>query len=160
MKTITDSAGREYHQMDNGTCYDVNTAVGVIEELEKAQLSGARIRVFYGDRETGRDWCEENDTMGCIGRSTGSIKIPLLIKTRRSYGGGAILDSAIVKIQIGRLVVYKHPNYHLPSMAIVPSYVPGYTTGVDFGNSRQANFKTPEQAWRYIAFINGERNCK
>jgi len=160
MKTIKDNAGREYHQMDNGTCYDVNTAVGVIEELEKARLSGARIRVFYGDQETGRDWCGENDTMGCIGRSTGNIKIPLLIKTRRSYGGGALLDSAIVKIQIGHSVVYTHPNYHLPEMDVVSSHVPGYAAGVDYDNVRHANFVDRAKARRFVAFIEGRRNCK
>jgi len=160
MKIIEDGKGREYHQLDNGTCYSVLTPVGVVEEMEKYRDRSTRIRVFYGDQETGRCWMEENDTMGTIGRSTGKIKVPLLIKTRRSFGGEAILDSAIVKITVNHRVVYEHPNYHLPSMAIVPSHVPGYTTGVDFGNSRQANFKTLEQAWRYIAFMEGRRNSK
>uniref|UniRef100_A0A6H1ZLH9 Uncharacterized protein n=1 Tax=viral metagenome TaxID=1070528 RepID=A0A6H1ZLH9_9ZZZZ len=150
----------QYHQLDNGHCYSVLTPVGVVEELEKAQLSGVRIRVFYGDQDTGRDWCEENDTMGSIGRSSGSIKIPLLLKTRRSFGGGALLDSVIVKITVNHRVVYEHPNYHLPEMDVVSSHVPGYAAGVDYDNMRHANFVDRAKARRFVAFIEGRRNCK
>jgi len=156
----------QYHQLDNGTCYNVKTPIRVIEQLERARLGGNRIRVFYGDQETGRCWMDENDTIGTVGRSTGRIKIPLLIKTKRSYGGGAILDSAIVKITVKipgvvtPQIIYQHSNFHTPEMDVVSSHVPGCTAGVDFDHVRQANFKTRAQAERYIAFMAGRRNSK
>ncbi len=156
----------QYHQLDNGTCYNVKTPVGVVEELEKSRLSGVRIRVFYGDQETGRCWMEENNTIGTVGQSTGRIKIPLLIKTKRSFGGGAILDSDIVKITIKihgvviPQIVYEHPNFHMPKMEIVKSHVPRYEWGVNIEYCREANFTKRSCAERYIAFMRGERNSK
>jgi len=158
MKTIKNNAGREYYQLDNGSCYDVNTAVGVVEILEKYRDRETRIRVFYGDQETGRCWMEENDTMGIVGRSSGSIKIPLLIKTHRSCGGGAILTHRIVKIQIGRCVMYQHPDYHQPEMRVAGQANHSWDVLCDGGV--HANFKSLQQAERYMAFMRGERNSK
>ena len=73
-----------------------------------------RVRIFLGDTKTGKDWCEVYDTIGYIGRSTGNIKIPLMIATKNSRGGGAIPDHCIVKITIDKQNVYQHPNYHCP----------------------------------------------
>ena len=169
MKTIKDNAGREYHQLDNGTCYSVLTPVGVVEELEKYRDGSTRIRVFYGDTVTGRDWMEENDTMGIVGRSSGQIKVPLLIKTRRSFGGGAILDSAIVKITVNHRVVYKHPKFWQPELFLsslkntgtpeLPWTVCRKVEPVG-GMEVYARFATKAKAERYIAFMRGERNCK
>lgn len=150
----------QYHQLDNGTCYHVNTPVGVVEELERARLSRKRIRVFYGDPVTGRCWMDEFDTMGTVGRSCGRIKIPLLVKNIRFLGGGAVLTDKIVRIMEGRWILYSHPNFNMPEMRVVESHVPGHPHGVDFDNSRQANFTTKAQAERYMAFMKGERDSK
>jgi hypothetical protein len=72
-----------------------------------------RIRIFYGDKKTGKDWCEIYDTIGYIGRSCGTQKIPLLINNKRSLGGGGILTDCILKITVDKQVLYKHPKYHL-----------------------------------------------
>ena len=102
------------------TAYHIDTPDRVVMLLERSRQERIRLRLYYGDKETGRDWCEVYDTVGYVGRSTGRIKIPLLIKTSRSSGGGAILDNCIVKIEYankakqGRRVLYQHPNYHLP----------------------------------------------
>ena len=37
-----------------------------------------------------------------------------MVSTKRSLGGGAILDHCIVKITVDNQEVYKHPNYHCP----------------------------------------------
>lgn len=149
-----------YQQLENGTCYHAETPEAVVRALENARLNDWRIRVFYGDTVTGRSWMDECDTMGTVGRSCGRIKIPLLIKSRRSMGGGALLDHFIIKITADHSLVYEHPKFNMPEMKVVESHVPGYTAGVDFDNSRQANFKTKAQAERYVAFMRGERNCK
>jgi len=113
----------------NGTFYKKGTPQGVINALENARNNRTRVKIFYGDPETGRDWHEEHDTTGTIGRSTGSIKIPLLIPTSRSSGGGSILTKNIVKIRdtkSGR-VLYQNENYKQPNIEIVESTIDGYT---------------------------------
>lgn len=106
------------YKVVNGISYHENTPDAVIRVLENAMRTNKRIRIFYGDTETGRDWMEIYDTIGTIGKSCGQNKIPLLIKNSRSYGGGAILTHCIVKITIDKEVVYKHPKYYLPEMEI------------------------------------------
>ena len=94
------------YKVVNGTSYHQNAPDAVIRVLENAMRTNKRIRVFYGDTETGRDWMEIYDTIGTIGRSCGQNKIPLLIKNSRSYGGCAILTDCIVKITIDKEIVY------------------------------------------------------
>jgi hypothetical protein len=84
------------YQICNGTYYHVDTPQGAISWLETSRERKQRIRVFYGS--DGKCWNDEFDTIGHIGRSCGMIKIPLLIKNSRSYGGGGILDNRIVRI--------------------------------------------------------------
>ena len=98
----------------NGTTYNNNTPATVISVLEWARKGNKRIRIFYGDRKTGRDWCEAYDTVGCVGRSSGISKVPILLRNCRSTSGTAILDDCIVKITWDHKVMYKHPEYHLP----------------------------------------------
>jgi hypothetical protein len=97
----------------NGTSYDARTSDEVVRVLEEARKNRTRIIVDYGDTETGQSWREEFDVTGYVGRSTGSIRIPLLIYNSRSSGGGGILDSSIVKITTssGKRVLYSHENY-------------------------------------------------
>jgi hypothetical protein len=154
------------------TAYHSDTPDRVVEQLEYARLNHLRVRLFYGDALTGRDWLEENDVTGTIGRSTGTVKFPLIIHSARSMGGPGILDHCIVKLMIGGRVVYQHPNYHMPRITVVhpiPSteycgeanlWAEGYSHGVDVDDARHANFKSEAKCLRYIAFLKGERGCK
>lgn len=89
----------------DGKTYKVNqemwfnplTPDRVILLLIQAQQNNTRLKLTYGDILTGKEWGDVES--GTIGRSTGSIKIPLLIKTKRSLGGGGILTHCIVKIE-------------------------------------------------------------
>lgn len=101
------------YKVYNDTWYCFNTPDRVIQILDGAMKNHKRIRVFYGDTETGRDWCEFFDTIGYVSRSCGNVKIPLLLNNSRSIGGTSILDGSIVKITIDKVVVYQHLNYHL-----------------------------------------------
>ena len=108
----------------NGTSYHVDTPKKVIDVLEKARLSREcasesmpyRLRIYLGDTKTGRDWEEIYDVTGYIGRSTGTIKIPLLVHNSRSTGGPGMLDHCIVKIRHANKrtggVLYQHSKYH------------------------------------------------
>lgn len=147
---------KRYKITNDGTYYSSKTPDAVIEEIEKARHAGYRIRVYYRDQKTGRCWMDEALTTGTVGRSTGRIKIPLLIATRRSLGGPALLDSCIIKIASSGRTLYQHPSFNMPRIDIVPSHVPGYEWGVDFDHSRRANFKTRKQAERYAAKMSGE----
>ena len=104
---------KEYKSI-NGTSYDVRTPNEVVAILENARQSRTRLHVSLGDTETGHDWLEENDVYGFVGRSTGTIKIPLLVHNRRSLGGPGLLDHCIVRIRTssGGRLLWQHPGYH------------------------------------------------
>lgn len=146
------------YQIVNGTAYHEKTCQEVINILENARQSKTRIRIFFGDTITGEDWKEKNDTIGTIGRSTGSIKIPLLVKNSSSHGEGALLDHCIVKITVDKYTVYQHENYHLGELYITESGLKEYPFSVFVDLKCQANFKTEEKAENYIKFLKGERN--
>ena len=92
---------KEYQEID-GTFYDKRTNKKVIEVLERVRKEGVRIVVDLGDTKTGESWNEVYGISGTIGRSTGKIKIPLLIHNKRSLGGGALLDHCIIGIKESR----------------------------------------------------------
>lgn len=83
----------------NGTTYDDRTPLQVAQRLEELRANDARVRIYYGDTTTGADWGDTHDVEGRIGRSTGPMKVPLLIHNRRSLGGSAVLDHCIVAIR-------------------------------------------------------------
>jgi hypothetical protein len=107
------------YKIKNGTAYHFDTPDEIVTILEEARQSNhsIRLRFCFGDTGTGRDWEEIHDTTGYIGRSTGSIKIPLLIHKVTSSGGPGILDHCIVRIEKKNnggsyREVYRHPKYH------------------------------------------------
>lgn len=111
--TLTEYNGQQY-KVCNGTYYNLDTDDAMVKRLENIRQSGQRVRFHWGDTATGEDWGERYDVMGTIGRSTGPVKVPLLIRTRRSTGGIHLLDNCIVKIttSVGKHVIYQHPQYH------------------------------------------------
>jgi hypothetical protein len=107
------------YKIKNGTAYHFDTPDEIVTILEEARQSNRsiRLRFCFGDVETGRDWGETYDTTGYIGRSTGTIKIPLLLKKITSLVGGGLLDHCIVRIEKKNnggsyREVYLHPKYH------------------------------------------------
>jgi hypothetical protein len=153
------------YKVVNGTSYDERTPDEVIRVLENARFNRTRLHISLGETDDdrgqlGRDWLEENDVYGFIGRSTGSNKIPLLIHNRRSLGGFGLLDHCIVKIRLsagrGR-VLYQHPNYHFGKMEIRRKSVPvelsdGRTLTIEVlrDGQEQAAFDSVAKAVRYI----------
>jgi hypothetical protein len=104
---------KEYTEVD-GTFYDSRTPLAVARILERFRINRMRLKIHHGDSETGLAWGDSES--GRIGRSTGPVKIPLLVKNSRSMGGGAILDHCIVKIEYANKknggTLYQHPKYH------------------------------------------------
>ena len=155
------------YKVVNGTSYHTETPDKVIKILEQAREHGFKLRLFYGDTKTGRDWLEEYDTIGTISRSTGENKVPLLIKTKRSTGGGALLDHCIVRIDQGNAPgasLYKHTEYKLPEITIKEARTEenllGYTHSAWINGKIHANFKSLEKTAHWVDFIRGKRNSK
>ena len=130
--------------------------------LNSVYKSGQRIRIVYGDSETGKDWLEENDVTGTIGRSTGVKKVPLLIANSRSYGGGAILDHRIVKIVAtdSKYTLYEHDSYHQADLTYSEVVTDSYPHCVFADGKLHASFKSEKSALNYMAFMQCKRMCK
>lgn len=144
---------KKEYKIVNGMSFDTRTCDKVCKILSDYYGKQTRLRFYYGDTTTGRCWMDEYDTIGYIGRSCGTNKIPLLIKTRNSNGGGAILDHCIIKITADGYTLYKHPNFNMPIVTVSGMQVL-------FDNDVYANCDTEKQAVRLAAFMCGERNCK
>lgn len=164
------SHGNTY-RVANGTFYNAETSDAVIRTLERLRHSGTRVRLFYGQQVSDSDagptiWDEENDVCGTVGRSSGQVKIPLLIPNVNSFGGGGILDSSIVAIKTNRdSFAWKAPGFDASRyvakeapLHVVSEYGGEYEASVfNPQGDLVANFKTMKQAQRYAAFMRGER---
>jgi hypothetical protein len=162
-------AGHKYeYQIVNGTAYNIKTDKKVVGALEKARINNIRIRIFYGNVNTGESYISENDIVGYVGRKDGAIKFPLLLYQKDTQYGFGILDQDIVKITTSKTVngriLYEHPKFHAPEMLIKEATQDlkekGYHASVFSKGENVANFKTDAQAQNFIAFIKGETNRK
>lgn len=108
------------HKEINGTSYHEQTPQEVCNVLERVRQSRTRIRIDLGytdnapeGKQVGQSWGEIHDVTGYVGRSTGKVKIPLLVHNSISMGGGGILDHRIIQIKESRggRVLYQHPNF-------------------------------------------------
>lgn len=103
---------RVSEKLPNGTYYHESTADAVVKALEDCRNSkyDFRFKITYGYPETGEAWGDVET--GYIGRSTGSIKVPLIIHSNRSLGGPALLDHCILKIEYANKrqggIIYKN----------------------------------------------------
>jgi hypothetical protein len=146
------------YQVAHGTYYHKEPPAAVIGVLEQVRKGGVRIRLSYGDTETGRDWLDEFSVEGTISRSIGPVKVPILLARRTSFGGPALLDHCIVNIRRtgkGGRVLYKHPKYHMPTFAVQPSTLPGFEAEVLADGKVHARFGTIAQAMRWIGKMTG-----
>lgn len=93
--------------------------------VERAEQEGIRIRVHYGDVETGRDWGDFHDVEGRVGRSIGRVVVPLLVSKPQSPGGSPIMTQHIVRLRWANRReggdLYIHPKYHID-----PQVIDGY----------------------------------
>ncbi len=163
MKTETHKIGgkdRVYKVSDSGTYYSEKTPDDVIRVIESLRGTTQRVKIYLGDRDTGRDWMEESDKTGKIGRSNGMIKVPLLLPMFNSQGGGAILDDCIVKIvtspATSARVLYQHPWYHQPEMLVTNEGLeskPEYTHTVRIGGEVYSRHTSERSAKRLVALL-------
>ena len=142
------------------TNYSEGTPERVKDILENELHSNNRIRLFYGDPVTGKDWEDEYDMMGYIGKSTGTKPILLIVNNKRCYGGPGILTNCIIKITKNGVTLYQHPEYHHKQHEIIPSDLPEYAEAVTGDGELIARFKKIGQGQKWIDFIEGRRNSK
>lgn len=134
----------------NGTHYPMKTPGPVLRVLEDLRQSGRRVRVHYGDCNTGRDWMDEYNVTGTIGRSCGSCKIPLMVHNCRSLGGSGILTNCIVRIRTtDGQELYRHPSYHQPVTSIIRSDRLDFAEAVTLDGEIHARFRKSGQAARW-----------
>lgn len=134
----------------NGTYYDERTPDAVVQALEVARKYNDRVSLRYGDTATGRDWLDLYDISGTVGRSCGSVKIPLLIKSKRSTGGGGILTHCIVKLVVNGRIAYQAPTYRAPVIDIQLSTAAGYSHAVVADGTIIANVKSERAAAQIV----------
>ena len=141
------------YRVVSGISYGSRTPDAVVAALEAVRRSGERVRIRYGDVATGRDWLDEHDVEGRIGNSMGPTRVPLLIHSRRSLGGPALLDEAVVRVTTtgcrGR-TLYVHPAYHSGVMAIVEPRDAGFAASVTVDDQLHAQFRTHSAAERWV----------
>ena len=116
MEIQTQTYGDKVYTVANDTFYNKDTDYNMVKILESIRERGTRVRFHWGDTKTGLDWGDVYDVAGTLSRSMGPVKIPILINNIRSFGGGGILDSCIVKITYSNKkqggTIYQHPGYH------------------------------------------------
>jgi len=161
---LTEVNGKRY-KVKNGTFFHEDTPDKVIDWLETSKERKQRIRIFYG--KDNKCWNEEFDVIGHVDRSTGTTKIPLLIKSARSYGGGAIMDDRIVRIDTkcsnGNIVtVYIDNTIQFDHFSTQASAIPDYATMVynDTKKEVYGHCKSEIQGKHLADFMNGKRWTK
>lgn len=133
------------YKVVNGTSYDVRTSDELIRVLESARLNRVRVVIDL-------DWVEEHDRVGYIGRSAGSVKIPLLVYNERSMGGGGLLDHCIARVRTasGKRLLWEKPGYVPPVFEIVTAVEGGYTHSVLVNGELWANCRSMKEAQNVV----------
>lgn len=146
----------------------------VNEHLERARATKRRVRIFYGDCKTGRDFLEWQETVGYVVRPDGKQGFYLKRRTDSDPGGEILVDQ-IVRLMVkapGKNgpfeEVYRHPSYYIPSLQITSSrQAVFYNNTVSVTENPYAvcienllalgAFTTKAKAGLFIKFLNGER---
>jgi hypothetical protein len=145
-----------YRRLKSGTCYHADTPDTVVGILETLRQTGRKVRLFYGDVQTGQSWFEEYDVIGFIGRSLGPIKVPLLVPMG-DCGGPALLDHCIIRIDTPRKVLYQHETFRVGDVTLLNGACQALPWEVCIDQRVQARFQAKQLAQQYSDFIQGKR---
>lgn len=134
----------------------------LISILERCRKNNTRIRVWYGANN--KIWLEEYYVMGRLGRTTGRIKIPILVNNKRSLGGRELLVPCIVRIDDieEKETIYKLDGYEMPKLEIKEVKNNGHILDylVMKENKILVTFSTLEKAQNWVDFMVGKRYRK
>ena len=138
------------------TYFDPGTPPEVARVLERCRLAGTKVRLVLGNTATGESWLDEYDVVGTIGRSSGPLRVPLLIEEGED-GGGAILTACLLCVIDWRSsrVLYRHPAYRVVDLAIAPSGDDQRPWVVRRREETVARFEDVGKAAAYLAFMRG-----
>jgi hypothetical protein len=133
----------------------------VLDIINRVYEEKNRIRIFYGDVNTGKAWAEEYSVLGRVGRSTGTQPVPILLHNKTSHGGSSILTNCIVAIYDVKThrALYKHPNFQPGTWTYSYDGI-RYTARRQFGQEpveEIASFDQENQAIHYCQFMRGHR---
>lgn len=97
----------------NGTYFlyfKEETLSEVCEVITQCYDAHIRVIIEYGSKLDGKFWGDKE--VGYIGRTTGSLPIPITLYNTRSRGGPTILDHCILRITTtkGKKILYQHPS--------------------------------------------------
>lgn len=157
MRTLTidhkNGHSTTYQLIEDGNnlplAYHVETNRKVIDTLEYCRKNRLRVKINYGDIETGKSWNEEHDTMGYVSMSKGyEARFPILVHNARAYGGRSLMDNSVLKIQEskGKRVLYQAPNFQPSTFEIKESTKHGYTHSLYIDGSLYSNHKSLKSA--------------
>ena len=112
-----DAWGRS--RLASRTYFDPGTDPKVARVLTNCHRDGCVVRLMLGNIGTGRCWLSEYDVVGRIGRSTGMLKVPLLVEA--GADGGLIIPTdcllRVIDWRSGK-DLYRHRAYQAPNLAI------------------------------------------
>ena len=115
-----------------------------------------KVRLVLGDTGTGASWLDEFDVVGTVGRSTGLLKVPLLVEPGEA-GGTAILCAHVLALMDWDtgLPLYRHPRWQPPELRIRASDDDARPWAVVLHEQPVANFDDIGKAGAYLAFMRG-----
>lgn len=149
--TRTHANGRvDYREAPSGAFYHAATPWELVRHLERAREQGGKVRLFYGDAQTGK----ERDVEGRLGRSMGPLKVPLILAPRANHGS-ALLDHCIVRLRVDGHEVCRHPCYHQGRIELANSSLATHPFAVEVDGAPHANFKTELARRKHVDFITG-----
>lgn len=139
------------------TWHDPDASHKVCKIIDRCIKNGTRVRLFYGDTDSGRDWREENDVLGTIGRTLGPFKSPILIPKGKN-GGTMVLERHLVKIMDAdsRHTLWAHERYKAPVFSIREDGKPKFPFAVTMDGMTTCRFTSFAKAAAWVAFMAGE----
>lgn len=103
---VVSNSGIEYNRLETmdgaHLCFHLDTPDDLCKLLVSLNYTRQRVLLVYGDVDTLVPWATSVPERGSIGRSSGSTKVPLLIKNAKSNGGEHILDHHVIEVRESR----------------------------------------------------------
>jgi len=146
------------HKIPLGTWFDEQTPQRVRKILEDARKNSETLRLFYGDRISGKDWLQLHHVIGKIDRNKGMMSLPVIIsddKTRIPIEDAAIIR--IVRLDDNQ-ELYRHGGYHQPEIELTrdDDVHWGHPIQVLVDGQPKAQFKDIGKAALWVAFLCGD----
>lgn len=150
--------------LSNQTFFEFGTDPTVKKVIENLMHKDEMIRLMVGDPETGVDSCSEFEVVGFVGRSCGSMKVPLISEPGENFGGPISTSRVlrILRVRDGK-ELYRHPKYQTPNVSVKPEIYEkdrSYTWAGFHNGELVARFKKPYDAAEWAEFITGALPCK